>query len=105
MPKGIKKTTKIIIILVAIPLIVLASIPILLQNSKIQNYIARVVTTSLSEMLETKVTVGDVNYKLFNQISISDVYVEDRQKDTLLFVGDASSGFSFKQLFNENSVR
>lgn len=100
MPKGIKKTTKIIIILVAIPLIVLASIPILLQNSKIQNYIARVVTTSLSEMLETKVTVGDVNYKLFNQISISDVYVEDRQKDTLLFVGDAYAGFSFRQLFN-----
>ena len=100
MPKGIKKSTKIIILLVAIPLIALASIPILLQNSKIQNYIARMVTSSLSEMLETKVTVGNVNYELFNQIIISDVYVEDRQKDTLLFVGDASAGFSFKQLFN-----
>ena len=80
MPKGIKKSTKIIILLVAIPLIVLASIPILLQNSKIQSYIARMVTSSLSEMLETKVTVGNVNYELFNQISISDVYVEDGDK-------------------------
>ncbi|MBN2765618.1 MAG: translocation/assembly module TamB domain-containing protein [Paludibacteraceae bacterium] len=100
MPKDIKKSTKIIVLLVAIPLIVLATIPIVLQSSAVQNYIARLVTKSLSETLETKVTIGTVNYKLFNRISINDIYVEDRQKDTLIFVEKAYVGFSVRQLFN-----
>jgi hypothetical protein len=71
----------------------------LLQNSKIQHYIAQTIIHELSDKLKTKVTVGDIKYKLFNEIAINDLYVEDLQQDTLLFTKHASARFGFWKFF------
>lgn len=99
MPKGIKKSTKIVVTIVAVIVLIMASVPILLQNSKIQNYIADKVVKELSSRLKSKVSVGDVNYRFFNTIKISDLYVEDLENDTLLHIDHTYANFSLRMLF------
>jgi hypothetical protein len=76
-------------------ILIFASVPILLQSNKIQNYIVHTVTKQLSEKLNTRVEVGKVNYKLFNSLEISNVYIEDLNKDTLIHVNKADLHFLF----------
>ncbi len=99
MPKGIKKTLKILRISVSVIIIILAILPILLQSSKIQRVVSNAVVNELSGILHSKVSVGNINYKLFNAIAIKDLYVEDLQKDTLLFTKEATAHFSFWKFF------
>ena len=65
----------------------------------IQNYIAKNVMSELSNKLHTKVTLGKIEYKLFNSISINDLYVQDLQKDTLLYIHKADAKFQFWKIF------
>ena len=91
--KSIKKTAKIVGFVGAGIVLFFALLYVLLQNSSIQQVIAQNVVKQLSEKLHTKVTVGEINYKLFNVISIDDLYVEDQHRDTLLYVGNADAHF------------
>ncbi|MDD4993511.1 MAG: translocation/assembly module TamB domain-containing protein [Paludibacter sp.] len=93
--KGIKKTLKIVGFSIAGIILFFGILLILFQNSKIQGYIAQAVVKELSAKLHTKVSVGRVEYKLFNTMAISDLYVEDLQRDTLLFVHEADAHFDF----------
>jgi hypothetical protein len=72
---------------------------ILLKNSRIQDYLAQIVTRELSEKLDAKVSVGTIEYKLFNSISINELYVEDLHRDTLLYVHEANAHFHFWKFF------
>lgn len=71
----------------------------MLQNSKIQNYIAQVITKELSIKFKSRVSVGAIEYKLFNTIRLNDLYVEDLEKDTLLCVNQLNANFDFWKLF------
>ncbi len=97
--KGIKKTLKIGGFSIAGIILFLVILFMLLQNSMIQNYISKVVITELSNRLHSKVSVGKIEYKLFDDITIHDLYVEDLQKDTLLFVNQADAHFKFWEFF------
>ena len=72
----------------------------LFQNSMIQSAITRAVVSELSDKLHTKVTVGEIRYELFNDISIHRLYVEDQQRDTLLYVDKMDAHFDFWEFFN-----
>ena len=98
--KGIKKTLKIVGFSIAGIILFFGILLILFQNSKIQGYIAQAVVKELSGKLHTKVTLGKVEYKLFNTMAISDLYVEDLHRDTLLFVHKADAHFDFWKFFN-----
>ncbi len=97
--KGIKKTLKILRISVALIIIIFATIPILLQSSKIQDFVTQTIVRELSNKLHTKVTISNIEYKLFNEIAINNLYVEDLQQDTLLFTKQASARFNFWKFF------
>jgi hypothetical protein len=98
-PKGIKKTLKIVGFSIAGIILFFGILLILFQNNKIQSYIARTVVKELSAKLHTRVSVAKVEYKLFNTMAIGDLYVEDLQKDTLLFVHEADAHFDFWKFF------
>jgi hypothetical protein len=98
--KSIKKTAKILGFSLAGIVLFFALLYILLQNSKIQNYVAQSVVTELATKLHTKVSVGKVNYKLFNVFSVNDLYVQDLQQDTLIFVHQADAHFNFWKFFS-----
>lgn len=102
--KNIKKTHNILIIIIASIVILFAAIPILLNNSKIQNYFAQIVTKELSQFLQTEVRVGKVEYILFNTLSIDELYVEDRASNELLRIGVAKARFNFWKFFQSQVI-
>ena len=97
--KGIKKTAKIFGLSVAGIIIFLALLFVLLQTSMSQQFFSKIIVSELSEKLHTKVQLGKIDYKFFNTIAIQDLYVEDLQKDTLLFVKQANAHFKFWKFF------
>jgi hypothetical protein len=70
-------------------IIAVCSIPaigyLLVQNSKIQNYLAQTTATKLSGLFETRVNVGNVHIDMLNRLVINDLYIEDLRRDTLIF--------------------
>ncbi|MEI8273973.1 MAG: hypothetical protein WCG08_15265, partial [Paludibacter sp.] len=97
--KGIKKTLKIAGFSVGGIILFLALVYIALQTSPIQNVLSKVILSELSKKLHTKVTVGKIDYRFFNDVTIHDLYVEDLQKDTLLFVKEVNAHFKFWKFF------
>ncbi len=81
-------------------LALVATLFILLNVSKVQNFIAHRFTKSLSEKLQTNVSVGSVDYRLFNTFKFGDLYIQDLNKDTLLFAREGYLDFDFWEIFN-----
>ncbi|MBK6634650.1 MAG: hypothetical protein IPG38_10315 [Chitinophagaceae bacterium] len=50
----------------------------LLQLNPVQNWVLSKVTATLSKNLKTKVTLGHVNFGLFNKLSFEKLLVEDK---------------------------
>jgi hypothetical protein len=55
-----------------------------------------------SSRLNTKVSVGKIDYKLFNTIALKDVYIADEQGDTLLYSHVSRAHFRFWKLLSGN---
>lgn len=90
-----------IIVIVLLSFIALPGILYALLNSnKVQNFIADQATSILSEKLQTEVTVGDVDYRLFNTFRLEDLYIQDLRKDTLLYVNKVDVDFDFWRFFS-----
>lgn len=51
----------------------------------VQNFVVQRVTDKLSAELHTRVSIRHVNFRLFNKFTIDGAYIEDQQKDTLLY--------------------
>ena len=66
-----------------------------------QNSITQTLVKELSQKLNTKVSVGEVHIKLLNRLVINDFYIEDQQKDTLLYVDKVNAHFNLWKLFNK----
>lgn len=99
MLKGIKKSINIFLNFIAVIILISAMLPIALQNSRIQNFFSNIIETELSRKINSKVTIGQIDYRLFNTIRIKDLYVEDLQKDTLLHVDKTYLSFHFRKFF------
>ena len=59
----------------------------LINVTAVQNFLAHEATYILSSKLKTKVKVEHVSFDLLNHISLKGVYIEDQNKDTLLYAG------------------
>ncbi len=103
-PKDIKKTLKIIALIVGGLLIFFSLVFFLLQTRGIQQLIVNTVTKDLSARLNAEVRVGEFDYEFFNVITLKDVYVEDLRQDTLLAVDELSAHFRFFQLFRKKVI-
>lgn len=62
---------------------------ILVNLTPVQNFLARKAAEILAKKLHTKVSVGHVRIDFLNHVLIQGLYIEDRQKDTLLYAGEA----------------
>ena len=56
-----------------------------LQFRSVQTYVAKKAAKYLSEKLQTRVEVGSLYIKPFKSLVLDSLYIEDREKDTLLF--------------------
>ena len=73
---------------------------ILIQLPPVQNFARKKVVTYLEKTLNTKVQIGNIYVGLPRNIILSDVFIEDRQKDTLLIGGEINVDISLIKLLN-----
>jgi hypothetical protein len=66
----------------------LVGIYIFIQTPFGQNWIARQVTKRFSRELQTKISIGHVDFSLFNRMHLEGVLIEDQKGDTVLWAGD-----------------
>ncbi|MDX2048900.1 MAG: translocation/assembly module TamB domain-containing protein, partial [Chitinophagaceae bacterium] len=68
-------------------LLLLVVAAILINTEWAQNILVTQVTKKLSKSLHTKVQVKRVSFSLFNRMYLEGTFVEDRNRDTLLYAG------------------
>jgi hypothetical protein len=68
--------------------------PIIVSIPFVQTVIVKHISDNLSEKLQTTINVKSVNISFFNRVRLNGIYVEDLNRDTLLYVThlDASIG-------------
>ncbi|RYZ46662.1 MAG: hypothetical protein EOP49_22970, partial [Sphingobacteriales bacterium] len=62
---------------------------ILINLTPVQNYFAQKAVNYLGEKLGTKVSLKHIRIDLLNSATLEGLYVEDKNKDTLLYAGEA----------------
>ena len=97
----IKKIKTIVVWLLGIIIGLHLAIIIALNIPFVQRWVGTLVSDALSEKLNTKVTVGQVDMGLINQIVISDVIIEDQQKKELLKVDKIAAKIKLLSLFDD----
>ena len=75
-----------------------------LMSDRVETAAVGLVTAELSRALGTETRVGAIEYRFPARIAIKDVYIEDRQRDTLLYVGELYAHFRPLALRN-NEIR
>ncbi len=71
---------------------------LLVLTPPVQNFITGRATNFLEKKLNTKVSIGRLYFTLSGKIALDDIYVEDRQKDTLLSAGELRVNMSLYKL-------
>ena len=67
----------------------------IIQSSSVQTWLVNKIGASLSQKLNTKLSIQKVDIKFLNQLVLKGVLVEDRKKDTLLFADELKANTSF----------
>ena len=75
-----------------------------LMSDAVETAAMRLVTAELSRTTGTKAQVGTVEYRFPARVALRDVYIEDQQKDTLLYAGEVYAHFSPLAL-RQNEIR
>lgn len=65
-----------------------------LYSGRVQTAAVRFATEELSHKLNTTVRIGAVQYQFPMRITLNDIYIEDQQRDTLLYVKQLYTRFS-----------
>jgi translocation and assembly module TamB len=71
---------------------------LLVLTPPVQNVLKKKAVAFLEKKLQTKVTIGKVYIGLPKKVVMEDVYVEDRQKDTLLMAGSLKMNLNVLKL-------
>lgn len=75
----------------------------------VQKYAADFAIEKLKPKVNTEMSIDKIRIKFFNSVELSGVYVEDRQKDTLVYLDKLSAGINMRDLLRNrlsiNSVR
>lgn len=87
MRKGIKILGKVFSALVLLLIILPLVLSLLLDIPAVQNFAVQKAVRMASKKLETTVSIDRVDIGLFSKIKVKGFYVEDYQRDTLLYVG------------------
>ncbi len=75
---------------------------IFIQTPFGQNWLISKVTYRLSKDLQTRIEIKHVDFSLFNNMHLQGVLVEDRQRDTLLYAGEARVRITDWFFFKDN---
>lgn len=78
-------------------------IAFVLTIPKVQTSVTHQITNSLSETLQAKVRIQSVNIDFFKTAILKGIYIEDKKKNTLLFVDQLATDIGvlpyYKKIF------
>ena len=77
---------------------------LLILTPPVQNFLRKKAVAFLEKKLETKVQVGRIYIGLPKNIVLENIYIEDRQKDTLLYGGKIKADLNIWRLLTKNEV-
>ncbi len=81
----LKKTGKILLYILVCVFVLVCLVFIFISIPSGKRFIKNQAQSYLQDKLKTRVVIGSVNYSLPNSLEINNVYIEDREKDTLLY--------------------
>jgi hypothetical protein len=70
-------------------LLLLALAYFTLHLTPVQNWIAKKITTNLSDKLHTEVSIQSIDFRFFDKFELDGLLIKDQHKDTLLYAGAA----------------
>lgn len=97
-----KRLTRIVVKTILFLLLFFILVVLLVLTPPVQNFIRKKAVTYLENKLHTKVQVGRIYIGLPKKVVIEDIYIEDRQKDTLLAGGLVKADIALFGLFKGN---
>lgn len=101
----LQRVGRILVKVVAAIVIFILLVFILIQLPPVQNFARKKVVSFLEKKLDTRVEIGKIYIGLPNDVILSDIYLEDRAKDTLLSGGEINVEISlFKLISNKIEI-
>ena len=94
------KILRVVFKVVLVIILIFATIALLIVTPPVQNFIKNKATAWLSKKLDTKVAIGKIYIGFPKKVVLENIYVEDRQKDTLLAGGLLKIDVSMMKLLN-----
>ncbi len=92
-------------LIVVASFVVLLTTPILLLHiDRIQNYVVDRLTDALEKSLQTTVSIGHVDLSLLGKVSLQQIYIADRQGDTLLAADELNGRMAILRLLHNEIV-
>ncbi len=88
----IKKSLKYFSILIGIIIILPTVLYLLLQTASVQTFLVKRITSHFSNEIKSTISVGSIEYKLFNKLYIKNLLIKDRNNDTLLYSKQINAG-------------
>ncbi len=77
---------------------------LLIQAPPVQNFARKKIVAFLENKLKTRVAIGKINIGIPNKVLLENIYIEDRQKDTLLSGERISADIDMFKLIGSNVV-
>ncbi len=83
--KKVKKSVKYIIIILGVIIMLPAILYPLLQISDVQTYLAKRISSHLSERIKSTISVGRIDFVFFNKLVVNDLLIKDQNNDTMIY--------------------
>src|SRR5258705_5298782 len=102
--KTLKRISRIVLKSVLFLFLFIIVVFLLLLTPPVQNFVKGKAVTYLEKKLKTKISVGKIFIGLPKKVILEDVYIEDKQKDTLLAAGSLKLDINVLKLLFKGEV-
>ena len=100
MSKVIKILVSLLSYLILGAILFIITLFLLLQINLVQNYLVDKATSFISGKLDTEVSIGRIDLKLNSGLVVEDIYIEDLQKDTLIYAANLTVSMDILELMS-----
>ncbi len=88
----IRRSLKYFIILIGVIIMLPTALYLLLQTAEIQTFLVKRVTNHFSSEFKSSISIGSIDYKFFNRLSVNNVLIKDKNNDTLMYARQIIAG-------------
>jgi hypothetical protein len=81
----IKRSLKYLIIFFGVIILLPTVLYLLLQTSDVQTFLIKRISNHFSAKIKSTISLGKIDYKFFNKLSIDNLLIKDKNNDTLLY--------------------